>query len=87
MFYERNDFSMIEKIASWLIGILSLALLLFTLLNSNIFAITLILLIILAILLPEKYVDEIIDKIMIVLKKITDILDKILSLIIVEIKL
>lgn len=77
---------MIEKITSWLIGILSLALLLFTLLNSNIFAITLILLIILAILLPEKYVDEIIDKIMIVLKKITDILDKILSLIIVEIK-
>ena len=86
MFYERNDFSMIEKITSWLIGILSLALLLFILLNSNIFAITLILLIILAILLPEKYVDEIIDKIMIVLKKITDILDKILSLIIVEIK-
>ena len=77
---------MIEKITSWLIGILSLALLLFILLNSNIFAITLILLIILAILLPEKYVDEIIDKIMIVLKKITDILDKILSLIIVEIK-
>lgn len=77
---------MIEKIALLLIGILSLAILLFILLNSTSFAIALILFIILAILLPGEYVDMIMDKIKILLKRILEILDKILSFIIVEIK-
>ena len=77
---------MIEKIALLLIGILSLAILLFILLNSTSFAIALILFIILAILLPGEYVDMIMDKIKILLKRILKILDKILSFIIVEIK-
>ena len=77
---------MIEKIALLLIGILSLAILLFILLNSTSFAIVLILFIILAILLPGEYVDMIMDKIKILLKRILEILDKILSFIIVEIK-
>ena len=86
MFYERNNISMIEKIALLLIGILSLAILLFILLNSTSFAIALILFIILVILLPGEYVDMIMDKIKILLKRILEILDKILSFIIVEIK-
>ena len=61
---------MIEKIALLLIGILSLAILLFILLNSTSFAIALILFIILAILLPGEYVDMIMDKIKILLKRI-----------------
>lgn len=77
---------MIEKIALLLIGILSLAILLFILLNSTSFAIALILFIILVILLPGEYVDMIMDKIKILLKRILEILDKILSFIIVEIK-
>ena len=77
---------MIEKIALLLIGILSLAILLFILLNSTSFAIALILFIILAILLPGEYVDMIMDKIKILLKRILEILDKILSFIIVAIK-
>ena len=60
--------------------------LLFILLNSTSFAIVLILFIILAILLPGEYVDMIMDKIKILLKRILEILDKILSFIIVEIK-
>ena len=77
---------MIEKIALLLIGILSLAILLFILLNSTSFAIALILFIILVILLPGEYVDMIMDKIKILLTRILEILDKILSFIIVEIK-
>ena len=77
---------MIEKIALLLIGILSLAILLFILLNSTSFAIALILFIILAILLPGEYVDMIMDKIKILRERILEVLDKILSFIIVEIK-